>query len=288
MYNQHRYFENWETILDKDFKVTFLGISDASFSLRAVTSACLVEVGKTKILVDAGVGALRQLLKVGANPDMLDAVLLTHWHPDHWAGLPALVKFRNRLSSLPVFGPEPGVPLRFLIGKMFPGVFNAFNPVREGSRIGITDIRAEAFTTFHKVASIGWEIAEHDTNGRRAVFSGDTRPGETVINAARKADLLVYEATFLDKHLKRAVKCQHSTATEAAYLAEEAKVGGLALNHISRRYTKKSVRDEVEPIYPGAIIPSPLTSISVDRVPDESKKEEHGWAHLILRKTYVK
>ncbi len=59
-------------------KITFLGTSAASISPRSTTSAYLIEVGQTRVLVDAGIGALRQLQKAGVSADSLNAVLLTH------------------------------------------------------------------------------------------------------------------------------------------------------------------------------------------------------------------
>lgn len=264
----------------KDFKVTFLGISAASISPHSSTSAYLIEAGRTKIMVDAGIGALRQLRKTETAPDMLDAVFLTHWHFDHCAGLPMLVKSRKKPAPLPVFGPEPPIFMRFLLKTEFSAVFKGFQPVGVDFSIDIMDIHAETFQTKHKISSIGWELAENPLKNRRIVISGDTQANETVTKVARKADLLIYEATYLEKHSNRAVKHQHSTASEAAHLAVKSKVGGLVLTHTSSRYTVEAIRLEAEKIFPEVIIPSPLTTITIERVPDESKTEGYGWAQL--------
>jgi ribonuclease Z len=72
--------------------------------------------------------------------------------------------------------------------------------------------------------------------GRRAVYTGDTRPTDATIEAARGADLLIHDATFADDWADRAVATAHSTGAEAAMIARRADTKRLALTHISSRY----------------------------------------------------
>lgn len=79
--------------------------------------------------------------------------------------------------------------------------------------------------------------------GRTVVYSGDTRPCESVLEASRDADLLIHDCSFSDEMIDWAEESGHSTAGEVAALAKEARVRKLILTHISSRYT-----DDVEPI----------------------------------------
>jgi ribonuclease Z len=99
--------------------------------------------------------------------------------------------------------------------------------------------------------------------GRRIVFSGDTRPAEAVAALAAGADLLVHEATFLERDRDLAARSGHSTAAGAARLAAEAGVGLLALTHRSSRYRREEVLAEARAVFPATVAPEDLDLISV-------------------------
>ncbi len=270
-----------KTHLNSDFRVTFLGTACATLSPFPCTSACLIEVGETKIMVDAGIGALRQLRRAGVVPDMLDAVLLTHWHLDHFAGLRDLINARSA-TPLPVLGPEPGRSAQLLLRATCPAALKSLHAVAVGESIRIQDVETEPVDTVHRITSFGWKLHESAHN-RRLVISGDTRPAQTVIDAAKGADLLIHEATYLRHHSSRAISRHHSTAAEAATLALESEVGGLVLTHTSSRYAIHRILTEAAAVFPGALVVSPLTAISIGRLLNESKRVGHGWANLMVQ-----
>jgi ribonuclease Z len=83
------------------------------------------------------------------------------------------------------------------------------------------------------------EVLEPPRRGRAVVVTGDTRPAQATVEAAKGADLLVHDCTFGDAESDRAVETKHSTAREAAAVAREAGVGRLVLTHLSSRYDRE-------------------------------------------------
>ena len=108
--------------------------------------------------------------------------------------------------------------------------------------------------------------------GRTLVYTGDTRPCQTVLEAARGADLLIHEATFSGDERDRALETGHSTAREAAEIARSAGVKRLVLTHISARYSREApeLLAEATAVFPGVVIARDGMAIEVpfaDREP---------------------
>ncbi|MBC7294590.1 MAG: ribonuclease Z, partial [Thermoleophilia bacterium] len=91
--------------------------------------------------------------------------------------------------------------------------------------------------------------------GRKVVVTGDTRPTASVIALAKGASVLVHESTFAWDERERALEAGHSTAREAAEVAEAAGVGLLVLTHLSSRHSWRELRDEARAVYPHTILP---------------------------------
>jgi ribonuclease Z len=92
--------------------------------------------------------------------------------------------------------------------------------------------------------------------GRKLVFTGDARPSDTTAEVAAGADLLIHEATFADEEAPLAIETGHSTAREAAAVAEKAGVKRLVLTHISSRYPRdvQELAAEARSVFPSAVV----------------------------------
>jgi ribonuclease Z len=81
-------------------------------------------------------------------------------------------------------------------------------------------------------------------------FCSDTAYNEAIVSIIKKADVLYHEATFLEKNKKLALPTKHSTAKQAAEIAQKAQVGKLILGHFSTRYKDLEVfKSEAQTIF---------------------------------------
>jgi ribonuclease Z len=91
-----------------DLSVFFAGTAGSVPTARRGLPAVLVRRGGDRLLFDCGEGTQRQLVQSVGLLD-LDAVFITHFHADHWLGLPGLLKtfdLRGRERPLPIYGPR--------------------------------------------------------------------------------------------------------------------------------------------------------------------------------------
>jgi ribonuclease Z len=109
-----------------DLSIFFAGTGGSVPSARRGLPAVLVRRGGEQILFDCGEGTQRQLIRSVGLGD-LDCVFITHFHADHWLGLPGMLKsfaLRDREAPLSVYGP-PGLHdlmerMRFVYGRRLP------------------------------------------------------------------------------------------------------------------------------------------------------------------------
>jgi ribonuclease Z len=99
--------------------------------------------------------------------------------------------------------------------------------------------------------------------GRKLTISGDTRPCDSLREAAHRSDVLIHESTFAIEDAERAHQTGHSTATQAAWIAREAEVKLLALTHFSIRYPVRVLRDEAREIFANTVLPRDFDSIEI-------------------------
>ena len=187
------------------------------------------------VLVECGGSPIQKLAQLGVGLEDLRAVILSHQHPDHLYGLPALVQglwIDGREASLPIYGPKQALDrardlLELLELADREGMFAVEwqpVPLREGREVGSWgDIRVRTAPVVHGSNDTLALRFENEATGRTIVYSADTEPCPALVRLAAGADLLIHEAT--GEHPG------HSTPAEAAEVAREAGVAQLALIH---------------------------------------------------------
>jgi ribonuclease Z len=101
--------------------------------------------------------------------------------------------------------------------------------------------------------------------GRKIVYTGDTRPTKSIVMASQDADLLIHECALANDMAEWARDTKHSTATEAAEVARDARVGQLVLTHISSRYSEDTSQllKEAKSIFDKTIVAEDLMSLDI-------------------------
>jgi ribonuclease Z len=249
-----------------DLDIVFLGTSASVPTAQRAPTALVVRRGGDRLLFDCGEGTQRQLLRSSVGLVELREVFVSHFHADHYLGLPGMLKtfaLRGRELPLIVYGP-PGLSnlfasLRRVFGKLtYPLELVELQP---GDVLEREEYNLVTFPVAHGVQALGYALVEHPRPGRFDVETADALgvpPGPE-----RGAEVLVHEATFLDEERDRARETAHSTALEAAELAREAEVALLALTHLSNRYFGPEVAREARTIFPETVVPKDFDVIDV-------------------------
>ncbi len=108
------------------------------------------------------------------------------------------------------------------------------------------------------------EVAKPKRKGKKIVYSGDTRPCESLKEAAEDADLLIVDSSFGKDKKKKAKDYMHGEAGEMAELANRANVDKLVLTHFSNRYDDESIlEEEAREIFENSIASQDLMKIEV-------------------------
>ena len=109
------------------------------------------------------------------------------------------------------------------------------------------------------------EVLGEPVPGTKLVYVGDAGEVSDLVDAARDADALVIEATYLESEAELAAHYGHITAAQAATLAREAGVHCLFLVHLSRRHSERAVLAEAQPIFANSLVPRDLEHFRVLR-----------------------
>ena len=213
--------------------VHFLGTGSANAGPHRTTTMLAVEHDGRLVLVDCGGDAVQRMLACGLDPARLDALILTHEHPDHLAGYPLLVEklwLLGRTDPIPVYGPEPTLAKAralfavFDTGKWHGVPQRAFHPVALSPGTDVLTIgtlRVTASPVDHPVPTIGLRF---EAPGRSLAYSCDTALCDAVVDLADGVDLLIHEATG-------SLPGVHSSPEEAAEVAARAQAQRLILVH---------------------------------------------------------
>lgn len=231
-------------------RLTILGCAGSYPGPETACSGYLIEGGGVAVALDLGPGSLANLQRhIGLAE--LDAVVLSHHHPDHWVDLTGLLtatKYVLGREGLPVYGTaDTRLRLAALSDEIAP-TFD-WHDVADGHDIAIGGLRVDFSATHHYVETVAVRIAD----GERALgYSADTGPGWSFdAFTGPPVDLALCEATVLDRDQRDGFL--HLSARQAGEMARAASVGSLVLTHLLPGGDPEAYRAEAAAAFGAAV-----------------------------------
>jgi len=238
--------------------LTVLGCSGTYAAPGGACSGYLVRSASTTLVVDLGSGTLANLQRHVEVADV-DAVVLSHEHPDHWLDLPLLrnaMRYVLGLSDLPVYGTAGTARLAGdLIGEMAPTL--RWTVIDESSDVSVGDLRLRFGRTDHPVETLAVRV---DGAGRSLLYSADTGSGWDPVPLGGGVDVLVSEASLPTEEEDR---FEHLSGRQAGAYAAALGAARLVLTHVApgvdpadqQRAAAGEYAGPIDLAAPGAVFP---------------------------------
>jgi len=231
-------------------KLTVLGGAGAWPPAGGACSGYLIEHAGFRLLIDPGYATAPRLLEILA-PEEIDAVLVSHGHPDHVADLNPLLRARALRDH-----PAPALPTYALAGALRavlaldrPGMLDDAYDLREfnaGDVFPIGPFEVASRMLPHSLPNVGIRMS---TDGRSITYTGDAAPTDDLVDLAAGTDLLLAEATYVDRVPDDAFGTLNS-AQEAGRQAREAGAVRLVLTHVMPGTDPEASRSAARRAYP--------------------------------------
>lgn len=217
--------------------------------------------GEHPVLFDFGPGTVHQLARAGIDHTTVEHIFLTHFHPDHTAGLTHLFfaarnpRILSRRLPFTLFGPSGLVPFIQKLRAAYEGYLDLpsemlrlveLKPAMNTSVI-CGNGRVSTCRTDHTANSIAYRI--EDDLGKSIVYAGDTAFSEEVIELARGVDLLILEASFPDGSEVPG----HLTPSMAGQMASLAGAKHLLLTHFYPECLETDIAAQCRKTYAGEL-----------------------------------
>jgi ribonuclease BN (tRNA processing enzyme) len=231
-------------------------------------SGYLLQAGVTALMLEAGHGSFARLTK-HIDYRKLTGLVVTHYHPDHYADIYCL---RHAISgarrdgrmgnTIKLFIPPAPVE----IYRQLAGYTDAFNVVNieelpavlppigapggaPARAARLNDLTLYFIPTMHGLPGYAVLVRQGEQS---FFFSGDTAPTPDIISAARNAELLLCEASGLDKDAAYLAGA-HMTARQAGELAQQAKAKRLVLTHFWPEYSINELLAQARQSFNGTV-----------------------------------
>ena len=227
-------------------KLTILGCHSSTPRPDCYNSSQVLSLNKIQILIDCGEGTQKQMKKAGIELKDIDTVLISHLHGDHFYGLIGFLTSHDhnmRTKPITIYGPKGlkeivSVQLR-VTNRSLTYRLNIIELEEMESLKIVTQphLSIKTIPLKHRIYTNGFlvEYSNNDSSIRYA-YCSDTAYEPKIASMIKGVDWLYHEATFLETHATKAQHTNHSTAKQAASIAQKAGAKKLIIGHYSSRY----------------------------------------------------
>ena len=198
-------------------------------------SSYLLQGGGVNVWLDAGSGGLANLQR-HISLSEVDAVVVSHRHPDHWQdieGLAVASRYDLALDPIPIYAPDG---LRALM--LGPAQAYTWNTVTDADRVDIGGLVLSFSRTDHGPETLAVRV---EGGGAALGYSADTGPGWSLEALGPDLDLALCEATYL---ADREGTLQHLSARQAGASARSAGAARLIITHLQPSVDATAARRE--------------------------------------------
>lgn len=240
--------------------ITFLGTGDAFSAGGRHQAAYLVRSGGSSLLLDCAPTTLSSLKRAGLPPESIDRIFLSHFHGDHFGGVPfffleyVYVELRRR--PLQIIGP-PGVEemVMLLFRALYPDSASEqlpypvqFIEAHPGKQLSFDGMRIKPFLVPHlnRPVSLGYEMLLED---RKLVYSGDTGWTEDLLRHTQDSDLFICECTFFETRLPTHLDYPRLAENHSRFGSKR-----IVLTHLGREVLQHQDELDLEPARDNQIV----------------------------------
>jgi ribonuclease BN (tRNA processing enzyme) len=240
-----------------DVRVTVLGSAGTLCGPGQACSSYLLESDGARLLLDCGNGSLANLQQRVGLADV-DAVVLSHLHPDHFVDLYGLyygLRFHpDGEQSVDVYARAGAQDfVRQLLPSEASETFERvcrFTTVSAGDAFAVGPFRVSLFPANHPVEAFAMRV---ETDERVVAYSGDTGPTDDLIGCARDADLFIADSSWLERDGPHPEGI-HMTGLEAGQHAAAAGARRLVVTHVYPTLDRAEVAAEAASAYDGEVV----------------------------------
>jgi ribonuclease BN (tRNA processing enzyme) len=233
-------------------QVTIVGHWGGYPKVDEASSGYLIEHEGFQILLDCGSGVLSKLQKF-VQPEMLNGVIISHYHPDHIADIGVLQHARlirgllgHKMDCLPIYAHSSNMQefSKLTYKGITKGV--AYDP-DEVLKVGPFSLRF--LRTDHPVECYAMRV---EVGGYSIVYTADTSFKEELISFSNKANVLLCECNFYGN--QDGSQAGHMTSFDGGNLAQAAQVEKLVLTHLPHYGNLEQLREEAATMFKGSIV----------------------------------